>query len=52
MTSTLLSLLFIPVMFTFVDAVGAWLGRKLGIKAQGKEEDDKAHGGGHPHPAE
>ncbi len=55
-TSTSLSLLFIPVMFTFVDAAGAWLGRTFRIKAQGKEDEPphgapSGHGGGHA-PAE
>jgi HAE1 family hydrophobic/amphiphilic exporter-1 len=55
-TSTALSLLMIPVLFTFVDAIGAWMGRVLQIKAQGKE-DTPGHGGhgapdGHSTPAE
>jgi HAE1 family hydrophobic/amphiphilic exporter-1 len=50
-TSTLLSLLFIPVMFIVIDTIGDWLGRRLSIKAQGKE-DTTPHGvpgpdGGH-----
>jgi HAE1 family hydrophobic/amphiphilic exporter-1 len=55
-TSTLLSLLFIPVLFTFVDAIGAWMGRAFQIKAQGKEETPPhGHGAppdGHSSPAE
>ena len=49
-TSTALSLLFIPVLFTFVDAIGAWIGRHFKITAQGKEETP-AHGhAGHATP--
>ena len=40
MTSTLLSLLFIPVAFTYFDSLGAWASRKFGIKAQGKADFD------------
>ncbi|HWE47886.1 MAG TPA: efflux RND transporter permease subunit [Caulobacteraceae bacterium] len=47
-TSTLLSLLFIPVMFIVTDTVGDWLGRVFKIRAQGKEETPP-HGGGHGH---
>jgi HAE1 family hydrophobic/amphiphilic exporter-1 len=42
MTSTLLSLVFIPVMFTIVDSVGDKIGRKLKIRAQGKDEVEQA----------
>ncbi len=49
-TSTTLSLVFIPVMFTFVDAIGEWMGRVFRIKAQGKEETPP-HGQGHGHGA-
>jgi HAE1 family hydrophobic/amphiphilic exporter-1 len=38
MTSTLLSLVFIPVMFVIVDTIGEWIGKRLNIRAQGKEE--------------
>jgi HAE1 family hydrophobic/amphiphilic exporter-1 len=55
-TSTLLSLVFIPVMFTFIDAIGAWMGRTFKINAQGKEETPPhGHGApvdGHSSPAE
>jgi HAE1 family hydrophobic/amphiphilic exporter-1 len=43
MTSTLLSLVFIPVMFVIVDSVGDKIGRTFRIRAQGKEETPEAH---------
>jgi HAE1 family hydrophobic/amphiphilic exporter-1 len=49
-TSTLLSLIFVPVSYTFIDSISHRLGGRMGkaFRAQGKEEDTS----GRPAPAE
>jgi HAE1 family hydrophobic/amphiphilic exporter-1 len=42
-TSTLLSLLFVPVMYVIFDRFGNWLGKVFRIEAQGKDEGAKPH---------
>jgi HAE1 family hydrophobic/amphiphilic exporter-1 len=42
-TSTLLSLLFVPVLYTIFDRFGNWLGKIFKIQAQGKEEAQVHH---------
>ena len=37
-TSTLLSLLFVPVVYVIFDRFGNWLGKIFHIEAQGKDE--------------
>jgi multidrug efflux pump subunit AcrB len=50
-TSTLLSLIFVPVSYTFVDTLSHRLGRRMGraFDAQGKDDSDVAP---RPTPAE
>jgi HAE1 family hydrophobic/amphiphilic exporter-1 len=54
-TSTLLSLLFVPVMFTVVEDVPRWIARKLGLKMRppkGTGPDATGPGGAAPAAAE
>lgn len=44
-TSTLLSLLFVPALYTLFDRLSNWMGKIFQIRAQGKPDD-------RPHPAE
>ncbi len=41
-TSTLLSLVFVPVVFVYMDVLRGWLGRKLSCLTTVTEEDRKA----------
>lgn len=42
-TSTALSLIFVPIMFTAMDDLNIWLGKKLG-RLTSVTDDDRAHG--------
>ncbi len=42
-TSTLLSLLFVPAMYVLFDRLSNWLGRRFHIEAQGKDEDTQPY---------
>jgi hypothetical protein len=41
-TSTILSLVFLPVVFVYMDMLRLWLGRKLARLTSVTEEDRKA----------
>ena len=42
-TSTLLSLVFVPAAYTLIDRFSNWLGSKIHLDAQGKPEDTPGH---------
>ncbi len=42
-TSTLLSLLFVPAMYVLFDRLGEWMGRIFHIEAQGRDEVETHH---------